>query len=1064
MIELRDQVLNRFRAELLGPAGSDDEAIVGRPYWRYLCGMLFPSSVASEDLEEDDEKDAQAVTTGDEQADPAIALAYDALPSSMGISFFVSGATVLSCGIQGARYEPDPETTDRWVRRPLGTSVSPTQVELRAPKAGARGTQEQPIWGGRARVTAVFRPRANGHLVTVSLVNAQNAPGGGPGRKIEQMLFQCQFTVHLPDGSIGEYPTIARYSRHEEDEELAVAYGNRKTFGIGHGCAASWDPTTATVHGIKADPLPTFEVRGLTTSISLPEPARRCLDIRWLADPRTPRAQLRDALEAMVDAYRKWVDGQEEAIAVLDEIHASAATRMVQRQRVATARMQKGIKVLFAADEAVLEAFRIAQEAMLRQFLWVARRTGPKGLGEGNVTPIDPWIRADAPPSWRPFQLAFQLVVIESLADPESPDRDTLDLLWFPTGGGKTEAYLALAAFEIALRRIRHGEAGAGTAVLMRYTLRLLTSQQFERAATLISVLETMRQEQPRLGLGEQAIRLGLWVGGSTTPNALDHDSDRSPGARQLLDRILDDETPENPFQLRTCPYCGTRIIPTRKSARRSDYGVEVTPTAFKMNCPDSRCVLNGEIPVSMVDADLYRRPPTFLIGTIDKFARMVWDASSRVFFGGGSSLPPSLIIQDELHLITGPLGTIAGLYEAGIDSVLKSRGLPAKYVAATATIQRATEQSRTLYARAASVFPPPGLDAANSFFSKEDLDSPGRTFVGAMGHGLYSSLTSLIQVSAAAAAVSTEIPESQSLARDSYWTQVIYHNSRQELGKTTTMLRDDVRTRLSVLQPDEARRREFDSIEELSANLKGSQISEAIERMQVEWPNPTVIDAVACTNMISVGVDIARLGLMIVKGQPKATSEYIQASSRVGRDPRRLPGIVLALYSATRPRDRSHYETFQSYHQSLYRVVEPATVTPFSPPARERALHAGLVLALRHTLAWIEPRDAGEFDPNDPEQASIIQMFRTRLLAACREDERAELLTHLDTLLTDWARWRDEPGSPLSFSDARQFHPLLAQFPSDGDQANGHWPTLNSMRHVDGEVAFGVRGEAGDE
>ena len=308
---------------------------------------------------------------------------------------------------------------------------------------------------------------------------------------------------------------------------------------------------------------------------------------------------------------------------------------------------------------------------------------------------------------------------------------------------------------------------------------------------------------------------------------------------------------------------------------------------------------------------------------------------------------------------------------------------------------------------------------------------------------------------------MSTEIPESQPLARDSYWTQVIYHNSRQELGKTTTMLRDDVRTYLSVLRPDEARRRQFDSIEELSANLKGSQISEAIEGLQVEWPNPAVIDAVACTNMISAGVHIARLGLMIVKGQPKATSEYIQASSRVGRDRRRLPGIVVVLYSATRPRDRSHYETFQPYHQSLYRAVEPATVTPFSPPARDRALHAGLVLALRHTLAWIEPRDAGQFDPTDPDQASIIRVFRTRLLAACREDERAELQMHLDALLSDWARWRDEPGPPLSFSDAPQFHSLLAQFPNDGGGATGHWPTLNSMRHVDGEVAFGIRGEA---
>ena len=1030
------------------------------PYWRYLCGVLFPSAVVFADLEEDDEKDPQSVATGDEQADPAIAMAYDALPSSMGISFFVSGANALLCRVQGARYESDPDRADCWVRRPLGTLMNPTQVELRIPGQQVRSPQDERIWGGRARITAMLRPRAGGHLVTVSLVNAQNAPGGSPGRQIEQMLFQCRFTVYLPNGRIGEYPTISRYSRHEEDEELAVSYRSRKTYGIGHGCAASWDPATSEIDEIKADPLPRFEVRGLTTSISLPKPAGRCLEIRWLADPRTPRGQLRDALEAMVDAYREWVDRQEATLPALDDSERGAAARMVRRQRTSITRMEKGVATLFGNDENVLRAFRITQEAMLRQFLWVARREAPRALGDGDITPMDPWAPQDDLPSWRPFQLAFQLIVMPSLAQPESPDRDVLDLLWFPTGGGKTEAYLALAAFEIALRRVRHGEAGAGTAVLMRYTLRLLTAQQFERAATLVCVLETMRRQQPELGLGECAIRLGLWVGGATTPNALDRDNDSAPGARQLIERVLDDETPESPFQLRACPFCGTRIIPARKSPRRADYGVRVTSTAFEMECPDPRCALHEGIPVSMVDEDLYFRPPTFLIGTIDKFARMVWDASSRIFFGKGDTLPPSLIIQDELHLITGPLGTIAGLYEAGIDSVIKSLGLPAKYIAATATIQRAPEQSQTLYARTASVFPPPGLDAADSFFSREDRDFPGRTFVGVMGHGLYSSLTSLIQVSAVSAAASTEIPESQRLARDSYWTQVIYHNSRQELGKTTTMLRDDVRTYLAVLQPDDERRRRFETMEELSANLKGSQISEAIERLQVEWPNPASIDAVACTNMIASGIDIGRLGLMIVKGQPKATSEYIQASSRVGRDRRRLPGVVLVLYTATRPRDRSHYETFQSYHQSLYRAVEPATVTPFSPPARDQALHAGLVLALRHTLAWLEPRDAGKLDPVDPDQASIVQAFRSRLVAACREDERAELEAHLDALLSDWARWKDEPGPPLSFSDAPQFHALLAQFPSDGDAARGHWPTLNSMRHVDGEVAFGVRGE----
>lgn len=1062
MIQYRDHVVGVLRSELFGPAGGTDETVTGRPYWRYVCGMLFPVELSADELDEDDEKDPQAMSSGDEQADPAIALAYDALPSSMGISFFLSKANTIVCEVEGARYVRDQEDREKWQRKVLSPADEPAIVRLKIPLSEKRGTAEEYIWNDAARVVAVYRPRGDGHLVTVSLVNAQEAVGGGPGKQIEQMLFQCRFRVKVADGAIGEYPTVSRFSKHPEDGELALAYRSRSTYAIGHGCAATWDPVASPVRCLEAEPMPVLDVRGLTTEIRLPQEAAMALNLRWLADPTTPVGEIREALEGMVAEYRSWIEKQESAAKALPDQHEHAAVRMLDRQHQAARRMERGIQTLFGEDQDVFRAFRIAQEAMLTQFLWAGRRKGPKDLGEGHTDPIDVWDESVESPEWRPFQLAFQMVVLDSLARPESAERSILDLLWFPTGGGKTEAYLALAAFEIALRRLRHREAGGGTAVLMRYTLRLLTSQQFERAATLVAVLETMRRTQPRLELGEEPVRLGLWVGGATTPNALDRDSDLAPGARQVFDQILHDETPENPFQLRFCPHCATRIVPRQRSSRIEDYGIHVTATEFRMFCPDTRCILNGEIPVSVVDDDLTRRPPTFLIGTIDKFARMVWDASSRVFFGSSGHLPPSLIIQDELHLITGPLGTIAGLYEAAIDTVLNHRGLPAKYIAATATIQRAQEQSRSLYARDASVFPPPGLSASNSFFSREDTTSPGRTFIGLMGHGLYSSLTSLIQASAAAAAAVASIPKAAKVPRDSYWTQVIYHNSRQELGKTTTTVRDDVSNRLEILQPDERERRAFDSVEELSANLKGSRVSEAIERLQVEWPAPDVIDAVACTNMISVGVDIARLGLMIVKGQPKSTAEYIQATSRVGRDKKRPPGIVLTVYTATRPRDRSHYETFQSTHTALYRAVEPATVTPFSPPARDRALHAGLVLALRHVLGWIEPRAAGEFDIDDAQQADIVRMLRDRCLLACRPDERDEVAQHLRALTDEWSSLVRQGGPPLSFSDAPQFRGLLAQFPTDGAEPSGHWPTLNSMRHVDGEVALSIRGELG--
>ena len=361
--------------------------------------------------------------------------------------------------------------------------------------------------------------------------------------------------------------------------------------------------------------------------------------------------------------------------------------------------------------------------------------------------------------------------------------------------------------------------------------------------------------------------RLGLWVGGDTSPNRLHNPVDGNPGAVQLFQSILKSKSPENPFHLNACPACGTRIIPKNHSTEEH-YGIDVSSEHFRMFCPDKSCDLHKEIPVSVVDEDLFREPPTFLIGTIDKFARMTWDPRSRVFFGlsntsSGDRTPPSLIIQDELHLITGPLGTIAGTYEAAIDTLIKDQGITPKYLAATATIQRASEQVRSLYARDAFVFPPSGIECDDSFFTREDKNTPGRSYVGAMGHGLYSALTSLVQVSAAAAACSMQVSEKETiesrgvLARDGYWTQVIYHNSRQELGKTTTMLRDDVATRLELLQPNAGARREFNRIQELSANLKGSEITETLEQLQVSIPNEAAIDALACTNMISVGGDI---------------------------------------------------------------------------------------------------------------------------------------------------------------------------------------------------------------
>jgi hypothetical protein len=1067
LAHVRSTVVDRIRSQLFGPAGEPDESLVGKPYWRYMSGILFPQDVQADDLGESDEPDASDLGSDDDVGDSAVGLSYRELPSSMGISFFVQNGTSIKCEIEGAIYER-ASASEPWKRRALATEATPSVAAFDVPPKGVSAPKPKAVLDGRGQVSMVFRPRPGGHLVTTTLVNAQKTAGRRGAQQTEAMLFQCRMRVTVDGGSIGEYPSARRYSRHQEDEELALVYRRRKTFGIGHGCSAVW-PDVADAQprrSIVAEPLPVTAVRGLTNEIDLPAPARPCLSLTWLAKPR-PANEMAAVLGAFVEAYERWTTGQRESRDGLTPPERPAADRICERQAAAVRRMRRGVAVLTSgADPNVARAFQLAQEAMLTQFLWAGRQGTPLSLGEGHVDRVDPGgVPPDKLPIWRPFQLAFQLLTVASIVDSEDEDRLTLDLLWFPTGGGKTEAYLALTALEIILRRLRYGDAGAGTAVIMRYTLRLLTSQQFERCATLIAVLEDLRRQRPEIGLGAAPITVGLWVGAATTPNRLTSDDSSSPGAVQLVERLRTELRPDNPFQLLACPFCGTRIVPIRRSPA-SHYGVEATPARFRMFCPDDRCILHESIPVSVVDDDLYARAPSLLIGTIDKFARMVWEPRSRAFFGFGESetLPPSLVIQDELHLINGPLGTIAGVYEAGVDTILRSRGSVPKYIAATATIQRAAAQCRALYDREAFIFPPLGLDASDSFYSREDRTGPGRLFIGVMGPGLYSALTSLVQVSAAAADAVSVIPEldkgpdGQRL-RDAYWTQVIYHNSRQELGKTTTMLRDDVLTRLQLLEPVKERRRQFNRVEELSANLKGAEVSDALDRLKVSYPKKDVTDALACTNMISVGVDVARLGLMIVKGQPKSTAEYIQASSRVGRSSKRPPGIVIALYTSFRPRDRSHYETFLAYHQSLYRGVEPSTVTPFSPPALDRTLHAALVMTVRHVLAMIQTGDAGRFDPADGKTRQLLNALRRRLEEAALPSERALVCRRFEELVAEWAQEiaSDDP-RPFVFQGSKQYHALLRRF-EVLDEREGLWRTLNSMRHVDGETRFDVEG-----
>jgi hypothetical protein len=668
---------------------------------------------------------------------------------------------------------------------------------------------------------------------------------------------------------------------------------------------------------------------------------------------------------------------------------------------------------------------------------------------------------------WRPFQLAFILMNLRSIVQRDSTERAIVDLIWFPTGGGKTEAYLGLTAFTIFRRRLLRLN-DAGTTVLMRYTLRLLTTQQFQRAASLICACEIIRRENEPV-LGAARISIGLWVGQSVTPN-------KNTDAVSSLNILLKNGKP-NLFIVLTCPWCGAEMgpVPLGNGYEAKGYRKEGSKVVFR--CQDPNCSFRDSrgLPLLVVDEAIYEERPTLLIGTVDKFAMLPWYTEPRRLFGLDNVdpvSPPELIIQDELHLISGALGSMVGMYEATIDALCRhqvdGKQSPAKIVASTATICRAPQQVQGLYARDVFLFPPQGLRAGDSFFAEESLVDPegqplpGRLYVGVFASALSSHVMAQVRVMAALLQAVKCISGATPETLDPYWTLMGYFNSLRELGHAATLIRADIREylnavwdRLNIRKPVPGAntpdlRRFINRDIELTSRIQSSQITDVLQQLFNTYP-PTEdrrpVDVCLATNMIQVGLDVPRLGLMTVVGQPKTTSEYIQATSRVGRDARG-PGLVTAVYNPAKPRDRSHFEHFRSYHQSIYRWVEPTSVTPFAVPVRERALHAQLITLARYlgdqTIRQI---------PSPPPDDHLFKEIRDILIDRIQQVDAGES-PFADQMLTDLIkRWRSiQPSIYGHFGPPPTETPLM--FPS-GTEPRALWynrakATPSSMRNVD--------------
>ncbi len=649
--------------------------------------------------------------------------------------------------------------------------------------------------------------------------------------------------------------------------------------------------------------------------------------------------------------------------------------------------------------------------------------------------------------AWYPFQLAYILQIIPDVVDKKSSFRDTVDLLWFPTGGGKTEAYLGVAAFSIFYRRLSSKPVDDGVAIIMRYTLRLLTIQQFERAAALVCACEYLRRSKNISG-GE--ISIGLWIGSGMTPN---HIKEAEEVLKELKDNPNNQIYEGNPVQIVRCPWCGAPID--------LDGYVASTRNGLLIRCNNNpRCEFHEALPIFVVDEDIYRVRPTLVLSTIDKFARLAWEIESKTLFGGAEYAPPDLIIQDELHLISGPLGSLAGIYEIAVEYLCSRNGYKPKIIASTATVKNASEQIRCLYNRKTFQFPPSGIDFNDSFFAVRATsdERPARTYIGLCETG--GTLADLmIRVYANLIFVRALFVKQgkEDGIIDQFSTIVGYFNAIRDLGAADNIINDRIfsyiRTLLSLKFKAESTKAglllsdvKIGSHDELTSRKTSKEIRETLDRLALSYHDPACYSYVLASNMLSVGIDIDRLGIMTVYNQPKSNAEYIQATSRVGR---KNPGIVLAMFNASRSRDKSHYEQFGFYHNTFYQYVEATSVTPFSARAIEKAIHCALVIMLRLYGDELGANDyAVNFSTAGRDVGDALEFLLARV-RSIQPDAIDDVKQWLEAVMRRWEELIVENPSTLVY---KSNSPGVCSLLYSGEQGSciDFPPTLNSLRNVD--------------
>ncbi|WP_078410108.1 helicase-related protein [Priestia abyssalis] len=1081
------------------------------PSAHYVSGMLYPytkptnsmnESSVGDELNLTQEEDESGETNISEEVvkklskskarlekgsennddDDLIPQKNEFLPSSLGLSFYIKlpEQSSITFYVRGGRYLPqtiftlDNSQKQRWwFRSEVQAKVIVNFDELVSHnrKPFNKLVQAENINDMKLEIQILSRKLENGQfLITTSLTNRTEITSKTYDEMDKFALFQSEMEVELSKGRFLKYPRVQTGLEDDEEKSNQLLYKNAAIYGLGHNCSCDWNEEDYEIKSLKSTFLPTYETQSMTPDIKDENGKDFSVSMLELSGKFGNKVEAKSSLNKVVYSYENWISQKESTIPELDTYYQPIAKGHMEKCRMSLNRMRKGLKLL--ENPKVLKAFQLANQAMiLQQVNGTEIRTG--NVKEGSLVYDKPKetltldnlneLKSAGKGNWRAFQIAFILMALDSVVSGDSPEREVVDLIWFPTGGGKTEAYLGLSAFSMFYRRIMDPN-DIGTDILMRYTLRLLTADQFQRSSRLICAMEHIRRKEGANLLGLEPYSIGIWLGGDTTPNTNDK------ALKQLTTLNLGGKTED--FIVRFCPWCGASLGKYDEHNQKKRRGIKSLYHGYKkvnkkmvIHCPDNTCEFYDDLPIYIVDEMIYEVKPTFVLGTIDKFAMLAWRPQARALFGLDENgerevSPPNLIIQDELHLISGPLGTISGLYETVIEELCtdyrSKKPKKPKIVCATATIRRFEEQIRNLYGRTGSqLFPSSGLDFDDSFFAQTAKDEHGKNRPGRLYAGVYSPTVQLmtLQVKTFATLLQSVklLPKEE---QDPFWTLLSFYNSIRELGGGMTLTQTDIpnyfnQVRFKKAISDKELYRWINQATELTSRLKSGEVAGAIGQLKKDIKERDVIDICLASNIIEVGVDIDRLSLMTIVGQPKTTAQYIQVSGRVGRRWWERPGLIVSLFANGRSRDKSHFEHFREYHEQLYAQVEPTSVTPFSDPSIKKVLPAIIIIYLRQMLdAQIanSPETISEY-------ASELESFKQRLL------KRVELIDPMqkDVVQTEFDRFVRRLNSGFIIWEKKDddlnigVMYLAGSYVSDEQKRLGT-PVLMSMRSVDAQ------------